>query len=63
MKQSMQRFGKFVKDVRQELKYVSWPSKDDIKEGTIVVISMSLLTSLFLFLVDQIFSNIVRVIL
>lgn len=49
----------FLHDVRQEMKSVTWPTKDDLKEGTIVVITMSALVAIFLSLVDLIFSNIV----
>jgi len=54
---------KFFKDVRQELKFVTWPSRDDLKEGTIVVVVMSTIVSLFLFAVDSIFSVLMRFIL
>lgn len=54
---------KFFKDVRQELKYVSWPTKADIKEGTVVVITMSAIVAVFLSGVDAIFSMIIRFIL
>ena len=35
-----------------EMKAVSWPTKDDIKEGTVVVIVISGIVALFLSLVD-----------
>jgi len=54
---------KFIKDVKQELKFVSWPTKDDIKEGTIVVIAMSTLVSIFLFIVDYAWSIIMNLLL
>jgi len=54
---------KFFKDVRQELKYVTWPTRADIKEGTVVVIIMSAIVALFLSGVDSIFSMIIRFIL
>ncbi|MBW6515415.1 MAG: preprotein translocase subunit SecE [Candidatus Cloacimonetes bacterium] len=54
---------KFFKDVRQELKYVTWPTRADIKEGTVVVIVMSAIVALFLSGVDAIFSMIIRFIL
>ncbi len=43
-----------------ELHYVSWPNKDDIKEGTMVVIVMSSIVSVFLFLVDSVFGMILK---
>jgi preprotein translocase subunit SecE len=45
----------FFKSVWQELKYVSWPTSADLKEGTTVVILMSIIVALFLSLVDFIF--------
>lgn len=51
-----QKLAQFYKDVRQEMKYISWPNKADIKEGTLVVIFMSALVSIFLFVVDFAFS-------
>ncbi len=54
---------KFFKDVRQEMKYVTWPTKADIKEGTVVVITMSAIVAIFLSGVDAIFSMIIRLIL
>ncbi len=51
---------KFLKDVWHEKQYITWPSKDDLKEGTIVVISMSALVAVFLSVVDWIFSILMR---
>ncbi len=59
----MNKIKKFFKDVLREMKYVSWPSKDDLKEGTIVVIVMSAIVSSFLFIVDLIFSGIIHFVL
>jgi preprotein translocase subunit SecE len=51
---------KFFKDVVKEMKLVSWPNRHDIKEGTIVVIIMSIIVGLFLAFVDLIFEQIVQ---
>lgn len=50
----------FFKSVTQEMSYVSWPSKNDLKEGTTVVIVMSIIVSVFLSLVDGVFSFLIR---
>ena len=50
----------FFKNVFAELKYVSWPSKDDIKEGTTVVILMSSIVAIFLSLVDAGFGLLIK---
>jgi preprotein translocase subunit SecE len=51
---------RFISDVIAEMKSVSWPSKDDLKEGTIVVITMSALVAIFLSSVDFLFGLAVR---
>jgi len=50
---------RFFHDVRSEMSSVTWPSKADLKEGTIVVIVMSALVAIFLSLVDLGFNQIV----
>ena len=52
----------FFREVRSEMRSVTWPSKADLKEGTIVVITMSAITAIFLSLVDLGFSNIIKLI-
>lgn len=47
-----EKLGKFFKEVKQEMRYVSWPTRDDLKEGTSVVIVMSAFVALFLSVVD-----------
>ncbi len=41
------------------MKSVTWPSKADLKEGTVVVIVMSAIVAAFLSLVDLGFTNII----
>ncbi|KAF5042355.1 Protein translocase subunit SecE [anaerobic digester metagenome] len=53
---------RFFRDVRSEMKSVSWPSKDDLKEGTIVVIVMSAIVAIFLSLVDFGFTKILELV-
>ncbi|MBT3169118.1 MAG: preprotein translocase subunit SecE [Candidatus Cloacimonetes bacterium] len=51
---------RFFKNVKTEMSYVSWPSKDDLKEGTTVVIIMSAVVAVFLSLVDFGFGILIR---
>ena len=44
----MDRFINFLKDVKIELSKVSWPTKDQTIQYTLVVIGLSLAISLFL---------------
>ena len=54
------KIAKFFKSVYVEMKFIAWPTKDDLKEGTTVVIVMSGLVGIFLAVTDGIFSFIVR---
>ena len=50
------RFWAFLKEVRAELKKVTWPSRNEITSTTIVVIIATLFFGFFLFFMDIIFS-------
>ncbi|MCF7741251.1 MAG: preprotein translocase subunit SecE [Candidatus Marinimicrobia bacterium] len=54
---------KFLEDVVFEMKKVSWPSWEELKSSTTVVISLSILLTIFLFFADAIFSKIINLIL
>ena len=56
----VKRFFTFLKNVRQEMGYVSWPNRADLKEGTTVVIIMSIIVGVFLSVIDGIFSFLIR---
>jgi len=51
---------RFFRDVYSEMKSVTWPTKDDLREGTIVVITMSAIVALFLSAVDFLFGLAIR---
>ena len=46
----------FVRQVKQEVSKITWPSRGDALRGTIVVIVVSILLALFLVCVDSIFA-------
>jgi preprotein translocase subunit SecE len=50
------RFGNFIRDVRSELKKVTWPSKNEVVNTTIVVIAATVFFGFYLFFMDVIFS-------
>ena len=58
----LEKVTRFFRDVRSEMKCVSWPTKTDLKEGTLVVIIMSAIVAIFLSLVDFGFTKIVELI-
>ncbi|MEO5376812.1 MAG: preprotein translocase subunit SecE [Magnetococcus sp. DMHC-6] len=53
----------YFQDVRVELRKVVWPTRKETTTTTIVVFSMVILVSLFLWLVDAILALIVRTII
>ena len=53
---------RFLREVRNELKRVTWPSRDEIRESTTVVIVLVLLFSVFIGLVDRALSFAVSII-
>jgi preprotein translocase subunit SecE len=50
------RFGNFLKDVRSELKKVTWPARTEVYSTTIVVIAATIFFGFYLFLMDVVFS-------
>jgi len=54
---------KFLEDVVFEMKKVSWPSTEELKGSTVVVLTLSFMLAAFLFVVDLILSWIIHFIL
>jgi preprotein translocase subunit SecE len=50
------RLGNFFRDVRSELKKVTWPSKNEVVSTTTVVIAATVFFGFYLFFLDVIFS-------
>jgi preprotein translocase subunit SecE len=50
---------RFLREVRNELKKVSWPSRSEIRESTTVVIVIVLILAVFIGLVDRALSLLV----
>jgi len=47
----------FVKDVRVESTKISWPTRIELRDSTVVVIMTVLLISAFLFVIDRILQS------
>ncbi len=62
MKLKFDRIRRFFHDVITEMKAVSWPTKADIKEGTVVVIVISGIVAIFLSMVDFGFGQLVQLV-
>ncbi len=53
----------FIKQVRTEVKKVTWPTRAETMQSAIAVFIMVLIASLFLFGADQLISLVIRKIL
>ena len=53
----------FIRQVRQETSKVTWPNRRETLISTSMVLFMVFLASMFFFVVDQIFSYVVRAVL
>jgi len=59
-KNIFKRMGAYLREVRGEMKKVTWPNKNDMIKTTIAVIVISVFFGIYLFGVDFIFSHIFR---
>ncbi len=50
----------FANDVVKEMKKVSWPSKEQLKESTIVVIITTIIITLIVLAIDKIMDLIIK---
>ncbi len=57
---AMEQFREYMKDVRAESAKVSWPTREELRDSTVVVIVMCLLIMGFIAIVDRIFDFAVR---
>ena len=54
---------KFIQEVKQEAFKVSWPTGKETLQGSLMVIAMAIVASLFFLLIDQIFKFFLDIIL
>ena len=50
------RMGQFLRDVRAEMKRVSWPSAKEVKNTTIITLIAVIFFAIYLFLVDRLWA-------
>jgi len=55
--------GQYIREVRQEVSKVTWPTRKETMVTTIMVFIMVMLAAIFFFFVDQILSWVVRLII
>ena len=54
---------KFIQEVKQEAFKVSWPTGKETLQGTLMVVIMAVIASLFFLLLDQVFKFLLELIL
>ena len=59
----LRRAQEFVREVVAEFRKVSWPSRQELINSTVVVITVTVVVSLFLGLVDVVLARVVERIL
>lgn len=53
----------YLREVRGELRKVTWPTPEESRRLTVIVLVVTILFALFLFSFDLMFSNVVQLIL
>ena len=54
---------KFIQEVKQEAFRVTWPTGKETLQGTLMVIAMAILASLFFLLLDQLLKFFLEIVL
>lgn len=62
MKQLIEKLKVFLKEVRLEMSKVTWPTRAELKDSTIVVIVSCLVISAFIGVVDWVLYSLVRLV-
>ncbi len=63
MTKSLARFGRFLIDVREELKQVSWPTREELLGSALVVFVGVVLMASFISVCDFLLSNAAQLLL
>ena len=58
-KNLFQKIAGFLSDVHVEMSKVSWPTRDELMNSTIIVTIVSILFTLFIFFADLVFGRII----
>jgi len=55
-----EKIRKFLSEIAAEMKKVTWPTREELKESTKLVIIATIVVTLFVGMIDQILSLIIR---
>ncbi len=53
----------FLSETKAEMKKVTWPTRDELKESTKIVIIATILVTFFIGVIDQILTQIIKMLL
>jgi preprotein translocase subunit SecE len=53
----------FFNDVLKEMRKVTWPTRDELKDSTMVVLATSVLLALFVLLVDTVMTQLIGLVM
>ena len=59
----VKKINKFLGDVKSEMDKVSWPTWDELRSSTYVVLTLSLILIIFLFVIDFVLAKILNLVL
>ena len=54
---------KFIQEVKQEAFKVTWPTRKETLQGTLMVVAMAIIASLFFLMLDQILKFLLELLL
>ena len=54
---------KFIQEVKQEAFKVSWPTRKETLQGTLMVVAMAIVASIFFLLLDQVLKFLLEILL
>jgi len=58
----MSKVKSFFDGVKKEWSKISWPSAKELQDNTLIVVLFSIIISIFIFFIDQIYSKILEII-
>ena len=59
----VKKINQFLGDVKSEMDKVSWPTWDELRSSTYVVLTLSLMLIVFLFVIDFVLAKILNIVL
>jgi preprotein translocase subunit SecE len=58
----LEKVKNYLAETRVELKKVTWPNKNELKDATRVVVVASILLTIFVGIVDQILTQVIKLV-